>query len=169
MRRVRATSFAVAGLLATTTVAAAQAAQAAPTVPERSVDRAPRQVAVDRVVIGVATAPRWLVRVQAGAWANPHLRVRSHPGWPGGQPGDVIGAIRYPHSENAVCQIYDGAELHVWGRKSSTWVKLDRSSPSWVWDGGLVEHEPARPCCPRAGRSDADCEEKKRDNKEVRR
>ncbi|MGW2312465.1 hypothetical protein [Actinomadura luteofluorescens] len=98
-------------------------------------------------------APAPLYRVQVAQWAQPVLRVRDSPGWPGGHPGNVIGSMRPGAAAMAVCST-QGADMTAYGRTGSTWVKISPGSPptAWLWDGGLNPHEVLPPCvcgCPR--------------------
>ena len=100
-----------------------------------------------------ASAPAALYRVQVAQWAQPVLRVRDSPGWPGGGPGKVIGSMRPGAPAMAVCST-EGADMTAYGRTGSTWVKISPGSPptAWLWDGGLNPHEVLPPCvcgCPK--------------------
>ncbi|NDU76670.1 hypothetical protein GWI34_29190 [Actinomadura sp. DSM 109109] len=116
---------------------------------------APAKAAAGSVRSGApAEPPRY--RVKVAQWAKPHLNIRAHPGWPGGQPGDVIGAKRPGDEAIGLCMA-EGATITAFeGRTGSTWVKIDLGGQrtAWLWDRGLNPHEVMRPClcgCPKAG------------------
>lgn len=95
----------------------------------------------------VSPSARRDVRVQVAQWAQPFLRVRDSPGWPGGHPGNVIGTMRPGAAASAICWT-KGADMTAYGRTGSTWIKIRLGSPptAWVWDGGLNPHAAPPPC-----------------------
>ncbi|WP_157432885.1 SH3 domain-containing protein [Actinomadura rifamycini] len=108
---------------------------------------APAEAAAASGPSAVSTSARRDVRVQVAQWAQPFLRVRNSPGWPGGQPGDVIGTMRPGAPASAVCWT-KGADMTAYGRTGSIWIKIRLGSPptAWVWDGGLNPHAAPPPC-----------------------
>ncbi|MEU5884085.1 hypothetical protein [Spirillospora sp. NPDC047279] len=140
----RAATVTAAGLL--TAVALGASGQAASAVAgSASRPAIPTQAAAT----GNVSSPsvRLNFRVQVAQWAQPYLRIRSNPGWPGGRPGDVIGTMRPGASASAICST-QGADMTAYGRTGSTWVKIRLGVPptAWAWDGGLNPHEVLPPC-----------------------
>jgi hypothetical protein len=147
-----ATLTAAVGLLAAAPFGASgQAASAAGGSVNRSA--APPEAAAGSVPSGVSAAPP-VYRVKVAQWAKPRLNIRDHPGWPGGQPGNIIGAKHPGDGAMALCAA-EGATITAFeGRTGSTWVKIDLGGgrTAWLWDPGLNPHEVIRPClcgCPR--------------------